>query len=223
MPRIKTSKEFAIKLIHPQFGDFYFSYAGWNSGQYQYVFVQNLSKVTKWKTTKFTEKQINLIISNLKQKKGRIMISFGSIIDESLKLIMIESKRKYYLPVTLLKTKIELNKATDSVNKNNFMFKENSKNFLDSFKNIQNDLIFKLNDYILDGDASMENIDIDKYTSDVDQFLKNTKNLSKNIKNYISDKKIIEEAKKYDGVYLDIVDASYNFRGLKLKTLKAID
>lgn len=223
MPKIKTSKEFAIKLIHPDFGEFYFSYFGWNNTQHHYVFVQNLSKVSKWKTTKFAEKQVKIMQDNLKNERGKIMLSFGSDIDDSLKPLMTVSKRKYYLPITDIKILSDTTNATENIRKNNEEFKNTSGVFLDSFKNIQDDLVLKLKDYILDNNASMENINIDKYLSDVKLFVKNTNILSKSINTYLSNKKVLEESARYNGSYLDIVDASYNFRGLKLKTLKTID
>lgn len=230
MPRIRTSKEFAIKLIHPKFGDFYYSYAGWSDKGYHYIFVRNLSKVSKWKTEKFTEKQINNMLTSTKNKKCKILLSFGENVDDSLKTLMIESKKKFYFPVSSIASLYSLNKTIED----NIIIESNLKtqsiSFLGVFEDLKNNFIPNLEEYLSDSTVNQKNVNFENQLSYIDILMKNTSELSHLMKDYISNNKqihntklIVDDNKKNDGAYLDIVDASYNFRSLKIKTLKILD
>lgn len=209
MPKNKIFKDFAIKLIHPDFGDFYYS---WRR-EHNYVFVKELPKVMKWKTTKFTEKQIKLIQSDLEKNKGSILLSFGDNVNDSLKSRMIISKKRYYFPITEIIDMSNLNVAKEGINKYNSEFKDVYEKFLVSLKDIKNDLLLKNTD-----EKTFIN-DINENILTFKNFVKDTNKLSKNIDNYLYHKNILEELSTHSGSYLDIVDASYNFRKLKLNTI----
>lgn len=63
--RRKTTKEYAIRLVHPELGEWYYHY---NNNNYQcntFFFTQDLNKVITWKTLKFVEKEIQDITENI--------------------------------------------------------------------------------------------------------------------------------------------------------------
>lgn len=222
MPKNKIKQEFAIKLIHPDFGDYYFSHFSWHDSKHSFVFVKDLSKVEKWKTIKFTQKNIENLRKSIETDRGKIMLSFGENVDDSIKHLMILSKKKYYLPITDIKIISHLNDAIENLNMTDKDFQDVSINFIDNFKNIQNDLILKINDYILDDDSTIQKYKMDDYLLEIRHFLKSTIKLHKTLHKYVKNKEIIKELQDYKGSYIDIVDASYNFRTLKLRTLNSI-
>ena len=88
----KGRKDYAIRLIHPE-GVFYYRYhtytwlfmndisKGRSGKVHQHIFVfspEVSSRVRTWKTTKFTEKEIEQMISVLNGGGGRIGLSTGS-------------------------------------------------------------------------------------------------------------------------------------------------
>lgn len=197
MPRLKTNKEYAIKITHPEFGEYYYSH--YNDGYpTKYVFVKDLSKVLTWKTKSFVEKQIIEIISNLHSHIGHILLSLGNDIKQELKSKVILSKKKYYylinavtsreiietaqndldrLNVTLLEDCINITKL---IEKNKHVEKEFQKEFIKIFKQLGSDINLCRKSYNL---------------------LDNPQNAK---------------------VFIEIADASYKFRLLKLRTLNKI-
>ena len=85
----KSNKEYAIRLVHPEWGDWYYQYTPenyyWGRSNTDPVFTQNLSKVTTWKTTKSVEQKISDIQESLNKKK-KIRLNFGKNVDDNKKI-----------------------------------------------------------------------------------------------------------------------------------------
>jgi hypothetical protein len=198
--RPRTNKEYSIKLVHPEFGVFYYQYSNLNSwnGVGTYFFTQNLSKVSTWKNIKYTEKKILKITETLESRKAKILLSFDD--DLKNKFItnskLIISRKKYYYPITnkiVSKTHINL-----------------SKNKID-----------ELNKTLVNDSKSITKL-IKKSKHVEKEFMSIFKKLENDINSYRKEHKFLESNKNSEDIYIDIVDASYNFRLLKLRTLKTV-
>lgn len=223
MAKIKTNKEYAIKIFHPEFGEFYYSYDGWNVSHRTYIFTKNLSKVTTWKTTKFVEKQINLILSKLDSDKGKIFLSLGVNVNADIKNVALLSRKKYFYPITVAKSKINVNDAIENMQHMNLCLIDDSKNVIKSINDLNSNVL--INDFESNFDKEKMFIDLNKAEYCVEK-IKEAVNILENFYNdsiiCVNSHKTIENYKKDVDIYLDIVDASYCFRALKLKTLKQI-
>ena len=113
MSKLKTNKEYAIKLTHPEFGDYYFSYDRWNIKYRNYIFTKSLKKVMTWKTIKFAEKQINLLLSNLNSGKGKVLLSFIDCFDDNIKSLIITSRKKNFYVINSVNYKTQINQDVD--------------------------------------------------------------------------------------------------------------
>lgn len=203
MPRIRTNKQYAISLVHNDLGNFYFNYlndGGYNGDYKKYMFTKNLNKVHKWKTLSVVEEYIEELVSNLKFNKNKISIQFEKTIPNVP--IEYESKIENYRGRYYL----DINKIT-------------SKNIIDKSKTVLENL-----DETLEMDSFFIYNKIKNCShTEIDDFDKIIKKLANDIKKYQYNYKRLEENKKMlDNCYLDIVDASYNFRTLKLRNLKSL-
>jgi hypothetical protein len=198
MARRKTLKEYAIRLNHPEFGDFYYQYNTANSYYSQsnnYYFTQNLSKVETWKTLKFAEAKIKEINERLKNKQAKVLLSFGKEPKEELKSKMIVSRKKYYYPIASITSKVHVERAKENLD--------------------------RLNESLIK-DSRMITRLIKKSKHVEKSFIDIFKKLSNDIDQYRKDHNYLEKNKNCENVFLDIVDASYSFRLLKLKTLRKV-
>lgn len=198
MGRIKNSKEYAI-ILKTKFGDYYYNYTNHNVIYNEFIFTQDLSKVSKWKTLKIVKNQIWNIKEKLETNYNKILLHVDDVnnfeIDDKNKIIW--KRKKPYYPILKVSSNIHLNKAKsniESLNKNLYndaeyvfnMIKENKhmeKDFISIFKKLSNDIILYRKEFSFIQKYSNENVE----------------------------------------TYLDIVNASYGFRFLKLKNLNEIE
>lgn len=238
MSKIKINNEYAIRIIHPTLGIYYYSYCGLNDKFRSFVFTKKLQKVQTWKTEKFAEKTIDYILSKMEDHKGKIYMSLGlelsDNIDKDLKQNVIMSRQKYYYSVESTKnirTKINLINAEKNNNnlirtliydseRINYMYDDIKQCFFNNTINILSD----------------DNIDFDKILNESDDTLSSLtafneiqNELTIKVKKYNSDIifykencEIIETHNNYEGLYLDIIDASHGFRKLKLQSLNLL-
>lgn len=202
MARFKTNKEYAIKITHPEFGVYYYShcnspYYSYNSQntKYKYIFVQDLSKVLTWKSTGFTEKQIIEINTRLINHSGQILLSLGANVNQETKSKLILSKKKYYFEIKAITSRENVKTAQDDLNRLNVSLLEDCKNVTK---------LIKKNKHV-EKDFQKEFIKIFKQ-------LESDINLCRKSYNFLDNSQNVE-------IFIEIVDASYNFRLLKLRTL----
>ena len=193
-----NNKKYTIRLTHPKFGSYYYNYK--NSDYYGndtvYTFTQNLSKVTTWKTINCIEKEVLEISSILGANRGKIVLSLGSDVSDEIKNDTIFcSRKRYYHPIFNVKSEILINNAKKTIDRLDSTLKMDSKNITKLIK---------------------KNKHLDENFIDI------LNNLVKDSTLYKKEHNFLEKVKTYDDVYIDIVDASYGFRLLKLKTLKKI-
>ena len=190
MPRFKSHKDYAIKITHPEFGDFYFSYI---KDYDNYIFTKNLKNVTTWKTLNSIEKNIIEIIEHMNRYSPvKILLSFGKNIDDNFKSRMIVSMKRYFFSIESATTMIDINKAQKYINENTL-----------------------LSDVEFIKQSIIDNKHIDKH------FNSYISKLRDDITQYTKYYNFLKEFEfKKDCALLEIVDASYGFRRLKLKTLK---
>ena len=194
MGRRKTTKEYAIRLTHPDFGEFYFNYFNNDS----YNFTQNLSKVRTWKTLSTVKSQILCIEQHLERRDHKIILPFGkdiSNIEETLRSRMLCSMKRYYFPISSIKSKNEIQRAKDNIEKLNKTLLPDSEYITNMIKHSKQ---------------------LEKHFMGFVEKLRNDLNL------YRKDHSFLEKNKNSEEIFLDIVDASYSFRLLKLRNLKAI-
>lgn len=203
MPRIKTNKEYAIRLVHKDLGTFYFNYINdnpwYNGSTLKYVFTKDLNKVKTWKTLSFAERYIDDISTKLKTSKSYIILPYGTEFPDvpdkykdSIKLY----RTKYEYRIDKIVSRIHIQKSEEIISELDKSLLTDSKHI---FKTIKK-LLF------------ME-----------DGFEKIVSKLAKDVKEYKKNHKFLHSVKDCDDVYLDIVDASFNFRTLKLRNLKVLD
>jgi len=198
--RRKTNKEYAVRLNHPELGTFYYQYSNneyWNNNA-KFYFTQNLSKVDTWKTMKYVEKQIITIKDNLDKKKAKILLYLGDQISNELKTNprIIQSRKRYYYEITVVTSKTHLDKAKDNLERLSETLIADSKIVTKMIKKSQ----------ILEKD-----------------FMSFFTKLYSDVNLYRKEHSFLEKNKNIDTINLDIVDASYSFRLLKLKTLKTVE
>ena len=193
--RVKSRKDYTIKLVHPEMGEFYFHYYNRDYTRYNYYFTQNLNKVKVWKTSKFVESQIKDIFDKLDDKKGKVFLEFGEEPNEEMKSKLTISRKKYYFTINSIMSKIHIDNAKNNISELNETLVNDSK------------LITKL---------IRKNKHIEK------DFMKIINKLTNDINMYRKDYNFLEKSKDSEPVFIDIVDASYGFRLLKLKTLKKV-
>lgn len=195
MGKRKSTKDYAIRLIHPDIGEYYFNYCD-NSNNF--VFTQTLSRVQTWKTNETLNWQIENIESKLKSQSSRIILSLGkdvSDIKEEIKTKLICSMKRYYYPISCIKSKQLI---------------ENAKNN-----------IIRLDKSLLPDSELIT--DMIKHSRQTDKnFISILKTLESDVNLYRKEYAYLQKNKNAEEIFLDIVDASYNFRLLKLKTLKNI-
>lgn len=234
MSKIKINNEYAIRINHPDLGIFYFSYCGLNEKFNTFVFTKILSKVQTWKTSKFAEKQIDIIISKMESDKGKIYLSLGENIECEYTDKIFQSRKKYYYLIDSIqnvRSKINLLTADKNIKKLNDTLINDSENIYNLYNNIKNNLfinkIKKLNNCDVDLDEilkySIETLSsINTYNGIQNDLVLKVNNYLEDLSLYKKEICIIEESKTYEGLYLDIIDASYGFRKLKLNTLNSL-
>lgn len=200
MARKKILKDYTIKITHPEFGEYYLNYIRNNYGysstiDVSYLFTKNLNKVKTWKTTKSIESEIKFMQERLVKNRGEILLIFGSDVDDELKTRMVVSCKRYYFKITSFVDKIKINAAKNNIS------------LLDS-------TLISDSELITEGIKNGDHI-IDK------TFVKKIKQLQSDISNYKEDYLYLEKNKDVD-VTVDIADASYGFRLLKLKNLRKV-
>jgi len=194
MGRIKTRKDYAIRLTHPELGEYYYHYTNDVWSDRKFFFTQNLSKVNTWKTLKYAEKQISTIKEKLDKKLGnKILLELGADIDPTSYPNSFLSRKKYYYPIGSVMSKTHI---------------ENAKNNLE-----------KLDETLL-ADSKMITSLIKKSKHIGKDFMVIFEKMATDLYQYRKDYTFLEQNKNVEPIYLDIVDASYNFRLLKLRTLK---
>jgi len=80
MGRIISNKQYSIRITHPEFGDYYYSHH--NLDKRQYVFTQKLSSVSKWKTKKIAEQNLEQM-SNI-SRDCSIIFQVGIVKDDEI-------------------------------------------------------------------------------------------------------------------------------------------
>jgi len=234
MSKIKINNEYAVRINHPELGVFYFSYCGLNEKFNPFVFTKILSKVQTWKTIKFAEKQINIIISQLESNEGKIYLSLGTNIECEYTSKIFQSRKKYYYLIDSIqnvRSKINLITANKNVNNLNVTLIEDSEEICNVYKNIKNNFfinkIKKLDNCDVDFDEILKYsndtlLSINTYNAIQNELVLKVNNYLEDISLYKKDISILEDSKTYKGLYLDIIDASYGFRRLKLNTLNLL-
>ena len=196
MPKIKSNKEYTIKLVHPVFGDFYYQYNNLSAGYLNnvFVFTQNLSKVKTWKSIKYIDKETNYIIENVSSGKSKIYLSFGQNVSDDIIMKLILIRKRYYYIINMISSKSHIQNAKNNIKDLNSSLLEKSKIITKSIKKCKID----------------------------DDFMLILNKLSSDIHLYRKDYKFLQKYQDAEQVILDIEDASYGFRLLKLKTLKCL-
>jgi hypothetical protein len=200
MTRFKSHKDYAIKMVHPEFGDFYFSYADTYANLY--IFTKNLKRVCKWKTKNSILSKINEIIEST--HRSRILLSFGKDVNDSFKnRILIDknmtvSMKRYYYRVRNVSTSVFIKEAQINID-------AISKTLVPDVESIRQAIINNA-------------VDEKKFMDKLQEFIKD---INEYRKNYSIIKKYTRNTEGL--AFIDIVDASYGFRNLKLKTLKNVN
>jgi hypothetical protein len=133
---------------------------------------------------------------------------------------MILSKKKYYYPITIIKKLDVINNLKEQIKISEDGFKKTSIDFLNSIRDLKPDLFFNSSNH---NQQTIQDFIDDNHINDIELLVNNSTTFLSNIKNYINSQKLLEKSQNYQGAYLDIVDASYNFRGLKLKNLNILN
>jgi hypothetical protein len=204
MPRKKLIREYAIRLTHPILGEYYFNYINnynWYCNDSLFMFTQELSKVSKRKDIKTLEKQISQIIESLKHnKKDKILIPFGLEIPKNLpeevKVKIFCNRKRYYYPIDTIISKHHIEQAKTIFDETNQLVISDAQKIVDMISNSQH----------LRKD-----------------FVKIINRLENNVSICRKNSELIEKNKDSIDVKLDIVDASFGFRYLKLKTLNKLN
>jgi len=235
MSKIKINNEYAVRINHPEFGIFYFSYSSNNIKGETFVFTKNLSKVQTWKTIKFSDNQINVIISAMKFKTRNIYLSLDKNIENKTQDNIIKSRNKYYYVIDSsqdIKSKMLLLTADKNIKKLNDTLIEDSESIYNLYTNIKTNVITsnfkKINNCDVDFDKilkdSNDTLSAIQLQNDIQNELAlKVNNYIDDISQYKKDNNILKEFECYTGIYLDVIDASYGFRKLKLKLLNNIN
>lgn len=200
MGRRKLNKEYSVKLTHSEFGDYYLGYVR-NTYNYRYlnnityIFTKNLNKVTTWKNNNYASKIISNITEGLNKNTCEVLLSFGTDVKDELKDRLICSRKKYYFKISFATSQLLINEAEKNIKSLDVSLINDCESMLETFK---------------------KGGHIDK------DFSKKIKKLDLQVSSYRNDYYFLQKVKKND-VLLDVIDASYGFRTLKLKTLNNIN
>jgi len=205
MGKIKSNKEYAIRITHPDIGSFYFNYDNWG----KYIFTSNLSKVKKWKTLSCVKDQVHRIVTNTNSRSGNTNGHFTffncdeiNIPDKLKHNVRISRKKKfYYVNHLISKEKVkfdeyEMDKVYEPLKEQIIEISKLFKN--DTFKDVQ-----------FEDDVKNK---FKKLTKIINQYKKNQGVVIRHM-----------DTKGNEKVYIDIVDASFNFRTLKLQKLSGVN
>lgn len=187
MSKLKSKREYAIRLVFPEVGEYYLSRieSTWNNCNY--LFTSDLSKVQKWKT----KNKLDEIIKNISESKNSIFLLLGTETDllPKYKDDITYSMKKYRFLIKKITTKDNIDKIRSDIGNLDLVLLEDS--------SIITNLI--------------QNNNVDKETLNFLKKFENDIRLYRKLNGYLS---IFDDNK-----YIDIVDASYGFRYLKLKAL----
>jgi len=240
MPRKRSNKEYAIRLTHPKLGIFYFNYENtqyynYNHNDTKLVFTQNLKKVRTWKTLNAVNENISNIKDRLDNNKNdKIILPISNEKAEEIISIndaqlpsshLILSRKNYYYSISSIISKTHLDLAKSEIDNLDITMVNGSEEITK--------LIKKSNFFKNDFTALFEKMKNGDFT-EVTKLLNNSQNFEKkftqlfgklknDINKYQKNYMYFEKNKNNVGVTLDIADASYGFRLLKLKTLAKIE
>lgn len=186
MSKLKSKREYAIRLVFPEVGEYYLSRIEKQWSKCTYLFTSELTKVQKWKT----KNKVDDIIKKISESKNSIYLLLGT--------------------ETNLLPKYKDN-ISFSMNKYRFLIKDiMTKENIDKIRSDINGL-----DAVLLEDLSL--------IADLIQYKKIDKDTFVFLKKFEKDIHLYRILNGYsifdDNKYIDIVDASYGFRYLKLKAL----
>ena len=204
MGRIKSNKQYSIRITHPIHGVFYYSHFNWD--KMQYIFTQKLSSVSKWKTKKIVEQNISEMVQHTTNSRN-IVFQVGVVKDDDTTLGDIELgqdmfvfRKRIYQKVRQVIKKSEVSESSDEMLKIYDTLKLGLKELNELF-----------------GDDSFIDVQYEKDTKSIfNRFVQNMNMYNKHQNRVIKATKL---RKNNQLVYIDLVNSSFNFRGLKLKTL----
>jgi hypothetical protein len=198
MSRIKSNKEYALKITHPEYGDFYLShvqkYRFGNKLDHGYIFTKDLTKVRKWKSEKYILNCIEEIKKYLNNKNADIKLVFGSNVRDELKTKLSFYGKRYFLMIPFITSEEMLKNAKDEFDKTNEKLISSSKEFVKILK---------------------------KKNFNTEDFSENYRVFNNHKYNHARHYECLENHKKGEEVFFNIANASFGFRLLKLRTLKA--
>lgn len=195
---MRNKKEYAIKITNKNLGDFYYHYTKilWKDNYKYYVFSKKTIGVRKWKTIQYINTVIDEIFEKLLHRSPRSIILLEctdlfneGIVKESEYNLLI-SRKKCFIQVTKVSSKNMIERTDLEIS--NYVSKITS-----LMKTAENDKILDLTVV----KKMLDNLEL-KITS----YNKYKKCDNANYQDYINNS-------------IDYVDASYNFRLLKLKKL----
>lgn len=198
MSKIKSNKEYSIRLVFPEIGNFYFyrndfKY-NWSNSKTKnnYLFTKDLSKARKWKIKKIVDE----LVDDISSSKGDIYLLLGndiSLMPEYMKSNITCSMKKYRYRIDKISTKKHIEQVRLDINGLDILLLEDS------------EIITKL-------------INSKKTDSEFFSFLKKFENDIKQYRKFNGFLSIFDNKS-----YIEIIDSSFNFRTLKLNTIKLIN
>lgn len=194
MGRIKTNKQYSIRLKHVELGDFYYSYT---NSRKQHIFTKKLKSVAKWKTKSLVERKVNFIVRH-KYDKHSIILFIRKLNKDENPIFSTNTFTKNRIIYIYVENIENRKKLEDSFNENLSLHESIKENFDVVGEFFKNELL------------------IENYKND---FKKVFDNLVTNINKYKKNMNILSKNSKQCSV-IDIINSSYNFRGVKLKMLK---
>jgi hypothetical protein len=174
MTKIKSNKEYTIKLNHSELGDFYYrtkkSCDKYNNRSYNfnYYFTQDINDVQTWKKQKLVEKKVEDIHYDVNTKDCKIFLA----IDNSKTYYAISNitSSVYTEKITRILTDLKESLITDSKNIYDMIGedRQTEDNFMSNIKLLENDLntyrknysfLKKTNTHINDKEVNLSVVD----------------------------------------------------------------
>ena len=171
----------------------------------------------------------------MKFKTRNIYLSLDKNIENKTQDNIIKSRNKYYYVIDSsqdIKSKMLLLTADKNIKKLNDTLIEDSESIYNLYTNIKTNVITsnfkKINNCDVDFDKilkdSNDTLSAIQLQNDIQNELAlKVNNYIDDISQYKKDNNILKEFECYTGIYLDVIDASYGFRKLKLKLLNNIN
>ena len=161
----------------------------------KFMFTKDLIKVKTWKTLNCAKETISSMISNLEKNLSQILIPLTKEQEskfEESKLIFI--RKKAYYPIKSITSQLQYNLSKEVINKLSPVLAEDSKKITD----------------LIEGNK----------ITDI-EFMPIFRKFENDVHEYITGFNLVERHNNGEPL-LDIVDASYGFRLIKLQTLAKI-